>query len=136
MSTRIMELMCVCQGERLYFTHTLPVFSRLLVYLTFSFCLPRHPTKRKGDGGSIFFDFFFFSKLPEYFIQNDGRSPFRAKGGDGEGGIRYASSPMAIMTRTNALSSSNCYLLDPLIRLLLLHLRSLGIRFCIRACVM
>lgn len=68
------------QCERLHFTH---IFSRLLVYLTFFFVYLDIQQKEKGM--AILSSWILFSKLPEYFIQNDGRSPFRAKGGDGEG---------------------------------------------------
>lgn len=47
--------MCM-PGERLYFTH---IFSRLLVYLTFLFLFTSTLNKKKRQGDSIFFDFFF-----------------------------------------------------------------------------
>lgn len=117
-------------GERLHFTH---IFSRLLVHLTFFFVYLDIKQKEKGIAILSSLNLFFETAGILHPERRQISLPCQGWRWGREG---YASSLMAIMTRTNALSSSNCYLLDPLIRLLLLHLRSLGIGFCIRACVM
>lgn len=122
----------VCMpGERVF--TSLTVFSRLLVYLTFYFCLPRHQTKRKG--GAILSSLIFFFETAGTLHPERRQICLPCQG------WRWGGRDKVRIITDGYHDPNECPFffqllptLDPL--LLLFHLRSLGIRFCIRACVM